>query len=76
MTKAEQIAAEALKLPPKSRGKLIRALIESLDGPADPGAAGAWDAEIRRRVELDRKGKLAYLPAEQSLARLRKILAR
>jgi putative addiction module component (TIGR02574 family) len=52
MTKAlESILADALKLSPETRAKLAAELIASLDGPADPDAATAWDKEIERRVD-------------------------
>ena len=51
MTKAtESILADALRLDVKARAELATELLASLDGPADPDAASAWDEEIRRRV--------------------------
>ena len=51
MTKAtECVLADALRLDVKARAELAADLLASLDGPADPNAATAWDDEIQRRV--------------------------
>jgi hypothetical protein len=51
MTKAtESVLADALRLDAKSRAELAAESLASLDGPADPDAATAWDEEIERRV--------------------------
>ncbi len=51
MVKAtESILADALRLDVKARAELEAELLASLDGPADPDAASAWDEEIQRRV--------------------------
>ena len=47
---AEELLKKALSLDLQDRASLAGALIESLDGDADPGAEGAWEAEIKRRV--------------------------
>ena len=45
---------EILRLPVEERAKLALALLRSLDGEPDAGAADAWDAEIDRRgAEVD-----------------------
>ena len=49
-TTLNKIRAEALGLTEDERAELARDLIASLDAPADPDAATAWDAEIARRV--------------------------
>lgn len=59
MTKAaETILASALKLDVKTRAELAAELLASLDGPADPGAATAWAAEIERRVKALESGSV------------------
>ena len=51
MTNAtESVLADALRLDVKARAELAAELLASLDGPADPDAAAAWDKEIQRRV--------------------------
>ena len=52
MTKAtESVLADALRLDVKARAELATELLASLDGPADPDAATAWDEEIQRRID-------------------------
>jgi putative addiction module component (TIGR02574 family) len=52
MTKAtESVLAEALRLDTKDRAEIAIELLASLDGPADPDAAAAWEKEIQRRVD-------------------------
>ena len=52
MTKAaESVLADALRLDAGARAELAAELLASLDGPADPDAATAWDEEIHRRVD-------------------------
>lgn len=43
------IARQALELDPADRLQLAAELIDSVEGPADPGWSGAWTAELRRR---------------------------
>lgn len=53
---AKEILKKALSLSESDRAAVAGALIESLEGEADPGAEAAWEAEIQRRVaELDAK---------------------
>ena len=52
MTKTtESVLADTLRLDAKARAELAAEILGSLDGPADPDAAAAWDEEIRRRVD-------------------------
>ena len=52
MTKAtESVLADALRLDARARAELAAELLASLDGPADPDAATAWNEEIQRRVD-------------------------
>ncbi len=52
--KPDQILPAALALSPEERAKLAHKLLQSLDEPADPGAASAWVQEIEKRArELD-----------------------
>jgi hypothetical protein len=57
MTKAAStVLAEALRLDEAARAELAAELVASLDGPTDAGAAGAWDAEIARRIQAIEAG--------------------
>ena len=59
MTKAtEAVLANALRLGLPERAELASEILASLDGPADPGAAAAWEAEIKQRVQALDAGTL------------------
>ena len=50
----EKLRSDALSLSEAERAELAHSLGTSLDGPADPNAESAWDAEILRRLaEID-----------------------
>ncbi|HLM79936.1 MAG TPA: addiction module protein [Terriglobales bacterium] len=64
---------KALALSTQERGLLIDHLIESLDeGPAEEGVEEAWAAEIKRRVDDIRAGKVKMIPGERVLRELAK----
>jgi putative addiction module component (TIGR02574 family) len=68
-----EVLEKALALSTQERGLLIDHLIESLDeGPAEEGVEEAWDAEIRRRVDDIRAGKVKMIPGERVLRELAK----
>jgi putative addiction module component (TIGR02574 family) len=57
-----RLLKEALKLPPEARAALAGSLLDSLEGPMDPEAESAWEAEIAMRVrELD-SGAITGVP--------------
>lgn len=62
MTKARKLLDAALELPPRTRGRLIGSLIDSLDGPPDADAAATWDREISRRLNALDAGKAPTVP--------------
>jgi len=65
----ETIEAEALRLPPAERARLVERLIASLD--ADPEIEEAWAAEVeRRQPEID-SGSVSLLPGPEALAKLK-----
>ena len=59
---ANDILADALCLEPDARADLVAELLASLDGPADPGAEAAWDAEIERRIAAIETGTIRLEP--------------
>jgi len=63
----EKLIEEALQLPEEARAALAGILLESLDGPVDPGAEAAWAEEIDRRVAKLDTGASKLIP--WSLAR-------
>jgi putative addiction module component (TIGR02574 family) len=57
---------KALTLSTQERGLLIDRLAETLDDePAEEGVEAAWEAEIERRVEDIRGGRVETIPGEQ-----------
>ena len=47
-----------MRLDPESRAELAAELLASLDGPADPDAEAAWEAEIERRIDAIEAGTI------------------
>ena len=63
-------------LKPDEQERLLRALVEELDGPPDPGVEQAWlEYAQRRSRELD-SGAVTAIPAEEVLAKARAELKR
>jgi putative addiction module component (TIGR02574 family) len=52
------VLADALRLDDDARAELAAELLASLDGPADPNAETAWDAEIERRIAAIEAGTI------------------
>ena len=66
-----EIEREIRGLKPDEQERLLRALVEELDGPPDPGVEQAWLEEAQRRSrELD-SGAVTAIPAEEVLAKAR-----
>ena len=78
MTKPiSSVLADALRLDDDARAELAAELLASLDGPADPDAAEAWDAEIDRRIEAIEAGDIALEPWDEVRRRIeRDVLGR
>ncbi|MEW6746281.1 MAG: addiction module protein [Planctomycetota bacterium] len=47
---AKKLLEAALSLSPEERAHLAHDLLQSLDGPAEPGSDCAWIAEIEKRA--------------------------
>ena len=69
----EDLAAQALSLPPEDRAKLVERLIASFE-PKSPAQA-AWLKVANTRREDVRSGKVAMVPGDDALARIRARLA-
>ena len=70
----EKVAEEAKNLSLADRSALTRILIESLDGePAEDLAdvEQAWQAEVEKRVDEIKSGRVKTIPAEEVFAKLR-----
>jgi len=72
----DSVRSEALALTDSERARLASDLVASLDGPADPGLAEAWDVEICKRInEIEMNPSLTLEP-EEVLARARRRIRR
>ncbi len=71
----EEIAKEAMDLPPRQRLALAELLLESADAPADPEAEVAWDSEIRDRIRAIDEGRVAGIAYEDVMRAAEKRLA-
>ncbi|MBA4343566.1 MAG: hypothetical protein C0423_15620 [Methylibium sp.] len=65
----EDLAAQALRLPPEDRAKLVERLIASFE-PKSPAQA-AWLALAQSRRADVKAGKTSMVPADEALARVR-----
>ena len=71
-----EIEEEIRSLADDDKARLLRLLLEDLEGPADPDAERLWLQEIQRRShELD-AGLVAPVPADQVFANVRDALLR
>ena len=66
------VLADALRLDDDARAALAAELLGSLDGPADPDAESAWDAEIERRIAAIEAGTIQLESWEQVRQRIEK----
>ena len=66
------VLADALRLDDDARAALAAELLASLDGPSDPDAESAWDAEIERRIAAIEAGTIQLEPWEQVRRRIEK----
>ena len=70
------IEQEIRSLPDVEKERLLRALLEELDGAPDLGADQAWLEEIQRRSREFDAGLVEAIPAEKVFADLRAKLSR
>ena len=77
MTRAAQaVLADALRLDPRSRTELAAELLGSIEGPSDPDAGAAWDAEIRCRVAAIEAGTESLEPWNEARCRIERDVLR
>ena len=72
-TRVEDLAAQALQLPVEDRAELVERLMASFE----PGLVdqAAWLRLARRRRDEVSSGKVAMVPGDEALARVRARLA-
>ena len=66
------VLADALRLDDEARAALAAELLGSLDGPSDPDADSAWDAEIERRIAAIEAGTIQLESWDQVRQRIEK----
>lgn len=71
----DALRSNALNLPEGERAELAHDLLASLDGPSDPDAAEAWEAEILRRLDQIDNGTAKLIDRVELSRRIRDRLA-
>jgi putative addiction module component (TIGR02574 family) len=72
-TPVHDLEAEALRLPPEDRARLVERLIASFDPMSS--AQRAWlDVALRRQADV-KAGKSTMVPGDEALARVRARIA-
>ena len=72
-TPVHDLTAEVLDLPAEDRARMLELLIASFEPKSN--AQRAWmDLALRRREEV-RSGKVAMVPGDEALARVRAMIA-
>ena len=69
MTTVEALEAEALRLPPVDRARLLEMIAVSL--PPETDVEEAWEREADRREAQITDGSVKLVPGDEALARLR-----
>ena len=72
----EKVRSDALSLSEAERAELAHSLVASLDGPSDPDADSAWDAEILRRLAEIDSGTADLIDREELRRRMRARMSR
>jgi putative addiction module component (TIGR02574 family) len=60
--RVDHLLHEALELPDDERSALVAALLDSLEGSADPSISEAWREELRTRRKALRDGSIQATP--------------
>lgn len=70
---ADDLANAALSLPPDDRAMIAHVLLDSVIRPFDDpgGVRQAWGAELARRIEDIRSGKVQLVDGREALLRIR-----
>ena len=71
-----EIESEIRRLARPEQERLLRALLEELDGPIDPEADRAWLEEVQRRSAQFDAGLVKAIPADEVFERVRARLKR
>ena len=68
------IEKEIRNLTRPEQERLLRALLEELDGPVDPDAHRSWLEEVQRRSAAFDAGLMESIPAEEVFESVRSCL--
>lgn len=68
--RVDHLLHEALELPDDERSALVVALLDSIEGSADPSISEAWRDEVRNRRKALRDGSIQATPWAEAKARL------
>ena len=71
---ARELESQALRLSRRERARLAQRLISSLDQEADAEAERLWLEEAERRLADLKSGKVAAIPAERVIRKVRSAL--
>ena len=72
--RTQELLQKALSLPDNERAELAGSLIASLDTDIDPDVDAAWQAEISRRADEVRSGKVKTVPWPEVQIKARSVL--
>jgi putative addiction module component len=75
-TTVEELAEDAMSLPPESRARLADLLVESLDAGVLGAIDRMWIAEARRRRDEVRARQVETIPGDAALQRVRDAVRR
>lgn len=70
----QQLVAEARQLPRDELADLLELLLAETAAKPDPEVDEAWKIETRRRIAEIESGKAEFVPGEQVMAEVRKIV--
>jgi putative addiction module component (TIGR02574 family) len=71
---ARELESKALNLPRRERARLAQRLISSLDPKVDADVEKLWLQEAERRLAELKSGKIAGIPAEKVIRKVRSTL--
>jgi putative addiction module component (TIGR02574 family) len=72
----EEIAADAMRLPPRDRVRLAQRLVSTLDPGVEEDVEELWLVEAERRLEELRTGKARGISASEAFRKVHAALKR
>jgi putative addiction module component (TIGR02574 family) len=65
MQSIDELTAEVLKLPTDQQFTLVQKVLQNIEAEPSARVDGAWDAEIRNRIERYRAGQVMTIPGSE-----------